>query len=60
MRIRTLWFTFFLMLMLLLPPLFAQISPDDSEDVSSRADSGLASGTVADVDDGATDSTAAH
>lgn len=27
MRIRTLWFTFFVMLMLLLPPLFAQGSP---------------------------------
>ncbi len=27
MRVRTLWFTFFVMLMLLLPPLFAQMSP---------------------------------
>ncbi len=32
MRIRTLWFTFFVMLMLLLPPLFAQMSPPGSAD----------------------------
>jgi hypothetical protein len=41
MRIRTLWFTFFVMLMLLLPPLFAQMSPaapGDPADTTASAE----------------------
>jgi hypothetical protein len=38
MRIRTLWFTFFVMLMLLLPPLFAQIGPGDPVDDATGAE----------------------
>ena len=38
MRIRTLWFAFFVSLMLLLPPLFAQMSPADGSGPAVAAD----------------------
>jgi hypothetical protein len=48
MRIRTLWFSFFVMLMLLLPPLFAQMSRGG---VPDPADSGAVDVAASPVDE---------